>query len=179
MTTNEIRKQWAYKRILNYLYDQESKNFKENPNTNHIFYDMFRLSLHLKDRGMVRSFYNDFIEVCNNWELPEPKKSERDDVALTVLTDKVKVARNFLIPSDHDIYVCDWCGSDDIQEEAYVNPNNFNEIEVQSEGINYCDGCEGDDIEIVTMFEWQEKVAEATMGNKDLYHKILDGSRCG
>ena len=32
--------------------------------------------------------------------------------------------------------------------------------------------------EVVTYFEFKESVAEETMGNKDEYHRILDGGRC-
>jgi hypothetical protein len=44
-------------------------------------------------------------------------------------------------------------------------------------GIEEVYDCDCDE-EIITYFEFQEKIAEETMGNKEEYHKILDGSRC-
>ena len=32
--------------------------------------------------------------------------------------------------------------------------------------------------EVVTYSEFEEKISEETMGNKDEYHRILDGGRC-
>jgi len=52
-----------------------------------------------------------------------------------------------------DMLVCGYCG---IEEE-------------------YMEDC---DEEVITYFEFQERVAEETMGNKDEYHRILDGGRC-
>ncbi len=54
-----------------------------------------------------------------------------------------------------DMLVCGYCGI----EEYYMND---------------CDCSE----EVMTAFDFEEKIAEETMGNKEEYHKILDGSRC-
>lgn len=59
-----------------------------------------------------------------------------------------------MINSD-DVMVCGYCGI----EEFYMED---------------CDCSE----EVVTYFEFKESVAEETMGNKDEYHRILDGGRC-
>ena len=32
--------------------------------------------------------------------------------------------------------------------------------------------------EVITYSEFEEKISEETMGNKDEYHRILDGGRC-
>jgi hypothetical protein len=59
-----------------------------------------------------------------------------------------------MIDSD-DMMVCGYCGI----EEVYMED---------------CDCSE----EVVTYFEFKESVAEETVGNKDEYHRILDGGRC-
>ena len=62
---------------------------------------------------------------------------------------------NIVIIDSDDMMVCGYCGI----EEVYMED---------------CDCSE----EVVTYFEFKESVAEETMGNKDEYDKILDGSRC-
>lgn len=77
-------------------------------------------------------------------------------------------------------WVCQWCGSEDIYEIAYIPmnsfPKNYSEIRFPK-GDEYIGECCGDFEYPLTRFEWEEKVAEETMGNKEEYHKILDGSR--
>jgi len=62
---------------------------------------------------------------------------------------------NVVIIDSDDMMVCGYCGI----EEVYMED---------------CDCSE----EVVTYFEFKESVAEETMGNKDEYHRILDGGRC-
>jgi len=54
-----------------------------------------------------------------------------------------------------DMMVCGYCGI----EEYYMKD---------------CDCSE----EVITYSEFEEKISEETMGNKDEYHRILDGGRC-
>jgi hypothetical protein len=54
-----------------------------------------------------------------------------------------------------DMLVCGYCGI----EEYYMKD---------------CDCSE----EVITYSEFEEKISEETMGNKDEYHRILDGGRC-
>ena len=54
-----------------------------------------------------------------------------------------------------DMPVCGYCGI----EEVYMKD---------------CDCSE----EVMTYFDFKEKMVEETMGNKDEYDLILDGSRC-
>ena len=85
-----------------------------------------------------------------------------------------------------DNWVCNWCGSEEVYKKVFINMNTNKQAylpwtpnyggcnEGESEYTSDC--C--DDFEYpMTQFDWQEKVAEATMGNKEEYHKILDGSR--
>lgn len=66
-----------------------------------------------------------------------------------------EVNQSFEIVDRDDIMVCGHCGI----EEVYMED---------------CDCSE----EVMTSFDFEEKVAEQTMGNKDEYHRILDGGRC-
>lgn len=78
-----------------------------------------------------------------------------------------------------EMWVCDWCGSEDIQEQVWINMN-ATEISwgVVTAGDDqfWCGTCENE-ARPMTYFEWQEKIAEECMGNKDEYDKIMDGSR--
>jgi len=80
----------------------------------------------------------------------------------------------------HDDWVCNWCGSEDVYEIAYIPmnffPKDYSEIRYPKND-EYISDCCGDFEYPLTQFEWEEKVAEETMGNKEEYHKILDGSR--
>jgi len=58
-----------------------------------------------------------------------------------------------------NILVCSYCG-----------------LEVSKETSYWCDICD-EEAKPMTYFKWTEKIAEETMGNKEEYHKILDGSR--
>jgi hypothetical protein len=42
--------------------------------------------------------------------------------------------------------------------------------------IYWCDECK-DEVNAITYFEFQEKIAEECGGNKDKYDEIMDGSR--
>ena len=75
-----------------------------------------------------------------------------------------------------DIWVCDYCGSEEVEEIVWVNINTQKIIDTSSIDDYYCDGCP-DETKPMTYFDWQEKIAEECGGNKDKYHKIMDGSR--
>ena len=75
-----------------------------------------------------------------------------------------------------DMWVCDYCGSEEVDERAWVNMNTL-EVSSPDDYTNFwCNNCE-DEVSPMTYFEWQEKIAEECGGNKDKYDKIMDGSR--
>jgi hypothetical protein len=75
-----------------------------------------------------------------------------------------------------DMWVCDYCGSEEVDEKAWVNMNTL-EVTDCIEGTTYwCNNC-NDEVAPLTYLEWQEKIAEECGGNKDKYHEIMDGSR--
>jgi len=75
-----------------------------------------------------------------------------------------------------DDWVCDYCGSEEVDEKAWVNMNTLEVTEAIDDTTYWCNNC-NDEISPMTYFKWTEKIAEETMGNKEEYHKILDGSR--
>ena len=75
-----------------------------------------------------------------------------------------------------DMYVCDYCGSEDVDEKAWVNMNTLEVSSPDSDTIFWCNTC-NDEASPITYFEFQEKIAEECGGNKDKYDKIMDGSR--
>ena len=78
-------------------------------------------------------------------------------------------------PKDMDnIWVCDYCGSEEVQESVWVNMNT--DKIVGSSDYYWCENCE-EETSPMTYFDWTEKIAEECMGNKDKYDKIMDGSR--
>lgn len=73
-----------------------------------------------------------------------------------------------------DMWVCDYCGSEEVQESVWVNMNT--DKIVGSSDYHWCDNCYEETCPI-TYFDWCEKIAEECGGNKDEYDKIIDGSR--
>ena len=75
-----------------------------------------------------------------------------------------------------DMWVCDYCGTEEVDEQAWVNMNTL-EVTKTVEGATYwCNNC-NDEVAPLTYFEWTEKIAEECGGNKDKYDEIMDGSR--
>ena len=80
-----------------------------------------------------------------------------------------------------ETWVCNWCGSDNIYEEAYV-PMNFIKLEWKNvlwprkESTYTSDCCDNFDYPLYYA-EWEEQIIEECNGNKDKYIAILDGSR--
>ena len=62
---------------------------------------------------------------------------------------------NIVIVDTDDFMVCGYCGI----EEVYMQD---------------CDCSE----EVITYLNFQERIVQETMGNKDEYDRILDGGRC-
>lgn len=81
---------------------------------------------------------------------------------------------------DPDIWVCQWCGSDDIYEAAYV-PMNYNKLNWNDikwpKYEEYISDCCNDFEHPVTEFEWHEIVFEECNGNKHEIEKVIEGSR--
>ena len=75
-----------------------------------------------------------------------------------------------------DMWVCDYCGTEDVDEQAWVNINTLEFVEGVDGSIYWCNNC-NDEVAPLSYFEWQEKIAEECGGNKDKYDKIMDGSR--
>ena len=79
-----------------------------------------------------------------------------------------------------ETWVCNWCGSDDVYENAYVPMNNvkldWNKIMWPKNSSYKSDCC--DNFEHPLRYEeWEEQIIEECNGNKDKYIAILDGSR--
>lgn len=75
-----------------------------------------------------------------------------------------------------DMWVCDYCGTEEVDEKAWVNMNTLEVIEGVDDTTYWCNSC-NDEASPLTYFEFKEKIAEECGGNKDKYHQILDGSR--
>ena len=75
-----------------------------------------------------------------------------------------------------DMWVCDYCGSEEVEEQVWVNMNTLEVTEGVEGTIYWCSTCD-DEVAPLTYFEWQEKIAEECGGNKDKYDEIMDGSR--
>tara|TARA_Y100000385_G_scaffold281549_1_gene334544 strand:- start:825 stop:1154 length:330 start_codon:yes stop_codon:yes gene_type:complete len=73
-----------------------------------------------------------------------------------------------------DMWVCGYCGSEEVQEQVW---RNMNTKEIITKNDYYqCVNCE-EECTPMKHFDWTEKIAEECMGNKDEYDKIMDGSR--
>jgi len=73
-----------------------------------------------------------------------------------------------------DMWVCDYCGSEDVEEQVWRNINT-KEATIGND-YHQCVNCE-ESCTPMKHFDWQEKIAEECMGDKDKYDKIMDGSR--
>ena len=74
------------------------------------------------------------------------------------------------------MYVCDYCGSEEVSQSAWVNINTNKLNDFVEDSSFWCDSC-NEETSPMTYFDWQEKIAEECMGNKDKYDKIMDGGR--
>lgn len=82
---------------------------------------------------------------------------------------------------DPEIWVCQWCGSDNIYEAAYVPMNyaelNWDNIKWPKNSGDFISDCCDDFEHPVTEFEWHEIVFEECNGNKHEIEKVIEGSR--
>ena len=81
---------------------------------------------------------------------------------------------------ENNTWVCSYCGSEEVlikntQSSSY-DMNTEEIVDFVNESIYWCDTC-NEETKLLKYFEWTEKIAEETIGNKEEYHKILDGSR--
>ena len=81
---------------------------------------------------------------------------------------------------DEDIWVCNYCGSEEVYEEAFVPMNNvkldWDRIIWPKNTAYTSDCCDSFDYPL-RYSEWEEQIIEECNGNKDKYIAILDGSR--
>jgi hypothetical protein len=80
-----------------------------------------------------------------------------------------------------DTWVCNWCGSEQVYEMIYI-PMNAEKLNLDNviypKHDDYKSNCSCNNFESpLTYSEWCEEIFEETMGNKEEYLKILDGSR--
>jgi len=73
-----------------------------------------------------------------------------------------------------DMWVCGYCGSEEVQEQVWRDMNT-KKIIVKNDYYQ-CVNCEEESTPM-KHFDWTEKIAEECMGNKDEYDKIMNGSR--
>tara|TARA_R110002050_G_scaffold117039_1_gene233757 strand:+ start:66 stop:653 length:588 start_codon:yes stop_codon:yes gene_type:complete len=110
-----------------------------------------------------RAFVDQIVMECIGQS--EIERDEKDDVGQKY------------DPTLEDMYVCDYCGSEEVSQSGWANVNYpYKLIDFVEDSSFWCDSCEKES-QIMTYFDWQEKIAEECMGNKDEYDKIMDGSR--
>lgn len=81
---------------------------------------------------------------------------------------------------DPDMWVCDYCGSEEVYETAFI-PMNGEKIDwdmlIWPKHSEYTSDC-CDSFEVPMRYEdWEEHIIEECNGNKEKYIAILDGSR--
>tara|TARA_B100001113_G_scaffold262466_1_gene217386 strand:- start:263 stop:544 length:282 start_codon:yes stop_codon:yes gene_type:complete len=75
-----------------------------------------------------------------------------------------------------EMWVCDYCGTEEVDEKAWVNMNSMEVTEPVDDTYYWCNCC-NEEVHPMYYPEWQEKIIEECGGNKDKYDKIMDGSR--
>ena len=88
----------------------------------------------------------------------------------------MKKSEHFEKNNMDDMWVCDYCGTEEVDEKAWVNMNTLEVMESVDDTTYWCNIC-NDEASPLTYFEFKEKIAEECGGNKEKYHQILDGSR--
>ncbi len=86
---------------------------------------------------------------------------------------------NFTYPAgkaDPYTFVCEWCGSEEVNQSAWVNVNTEKLVDFVDESSFWCEDC-NEEVNINTFEEWEEYVAEYCNGNKDTYEFIIEGGR--
>jgi hypothetical protein len=58
-----------------------------------------------------------------------------------------------------DMYVCDYCGSEEVSQSAWVNINTEKLNDFVEDSSFWCDNCE-EETSPMTYFDWQEKKEE-------------------
>ena len=75
-----------------------------------------------------------------------------------------------------DSWVCEWCGSEDVNQSAWVNVNTEEIVDFVDTSSYWCQDC-NEEVQLTTFFEWEESIALYCKGNKDMYDEITAGSR--
>lgn len=137
----------------------------------------------LLDKGAIPRITQDIYYICSS----DGSKVVNIDLTLDRFRDKLKKIESTTVviddvgqkydPTLEDMYVCDYCGSEEVSQSGWANVNYpYKLIDFVEDSSFWCDSCEKES-QIMTYFDWQEKIAEECMGNKDEYDKIMDGSR--
>ena len=138
----------------------------------------------LLDKGAIPRMTQEIYYICSS----DGSKVVNIDLTLDRFRDKLKKIESTTVVIDdvgqkydptliiEDMYVCHYCGSEEVSQSGWVNINTEKLNDFVEDSSFWCDNC---DEETVAMkhFDWQEKIAEECMGNKDEYDKIMDGSR--
>ena len=81
---------------------------------------------------------------------------------------------------DTDMWVCNWCGSEEIYESAFIPMNgkviDWNNIKWPKNSEYIADCCGEFDYPLLHE-EWYEEVFDDCQGNKYEIEKIMDGGR--
>ena len=56
-----------------------------------------------------------------------------------------------------DMWVCDYCGSEEVRTEVFVDVNRRNSSSITNNDYYFCDTC-GDDTKPITYFEFKERL---------------------
>ena len=88
----------------------------------------------------------------------------------------MKKSEHFEKNNMDDMWVCDYCGTEEVDEKAWVNMNTGMITEPDDYTNYWCNNC-NEEVSPMYYHEWQEKIIEECGGNKDKYDKIMDGSR--
>ena len=144
--------------------------------------DLIKQDIDLLDKGAIPRITQEIYYTCNidgskivNLDLTLEKFGDtlRRIEPTTVVIDDVGQKYD---PTMDNTWVCGYCGSEEVSQSGWVNINTEKLNDFVEDSSFWCDNC-NEEISPMTYFDWQEKIAEECMGNKDKYDKIMDGGR--
>lgn len=131
--------------------------------------DLAKQEYDLLDKGAIPRITQEIYYICSS----DGSKVVNLDLTLERFGDKLRRIEPTTLD---DMYVCNYCGSEEVSQSAWVNINTEKLNDFVEDSSFWCDNCNEQTV-AMTYFDWQEKIAKECMGNKDKYHKIMDGSR--
>tara|TARA_R110002012_G_scaffold274609_2_gene460944 strand:- start:152 stop:631 length:480 start_codon:yes stop_codon:yes gene_type:complete len=152
-------------RVIDYVVYDEINSYKANPKSDHILHNIALICI---EKNMRSDAANIFWQISKMDEYENTDnllwKNHKTDIPRDYIrwTQTTKALESYLNPEDEDIYVCNYCGGNDVTTASYTNPNDLNETELsEHDDYDSCGNCY-EEIEIITKKQFKERIANGS-----------------